>query len=380
MGNMAVICSDEELNRKVRDINENMPIPFSQAFLKTKTAAIQYLNYELPQINLIHWDDEKLPTGEIIQEIQKDPWLHYAATIFILGSSNEQDTLKKIQGTNLVAIIPKDKLVYFLPRVLKTLYDNQELLSQWNFHSLVKSSISGQFHLRRDAFDIITHTSLLGNFMYNSNLIDNNDKERFNVFMLEHLMKAVSFAQAGEESRITMIYQIHEAQSFFRLSLGSAQFNWKEQIPEEKTFGPLKTEFALDGRELLITIAHQKNLAAVLPSFFEKQTILECKEGDIVFDQGEESDHLYFIVSGKYEVSIGSKRISVLDPSNVFMGEMSFLLKNRRTATVRSLGQGKLIKISKQEFIDSLKTKPHYGFFLSRMLAERIVELHQMPS
>jgi len=56
---------------------------------------------------------------------------------------------------------------------------------------------------------------------------------------------------------------------------------------------------------------------------------------------------------------------------------MSFLLKNRRTATVKSLGAGVLIKIAKHEFLAGLKEKPHYSFFLSRLLAERLERLHQ---
>jgi hypothetical protein len=372
-----MMSTDEVINSKVREINNQLPTPFSLNFLKTKSSAVQFLNYELPEINILFWDDKSLDIPELVNIIKGDPWLHYAATIFILGETNEQQTLRKIEGTNMVAIIPQEKIAYFLPRVLAVLHDNRELLNQWNFHALVTSSLAGKFNLNRDAFDIITHTSLLGNFMYNSNLIDNNDKERFNVLMLEYLMKAVSYVGSSTESKLTLVYQIEHEKSTFRMSLNEADFNWEKEIPLPTDRGKLTTSFHRDGTELMVSIDHSKGLGQVVPKFFEAQTVQEFEPGETVFQQGEESNHLFFIVHGDFEVLVGEKRVTVLDPSDVFMGEMSFLLKNRRTATVKSLGHGKLIKISKQEFIDSLKEKPHYGFFLSRMLAERIVELHK---
>jgi hypothetical protein len=372
-----MMSTDEVINSKIREINNQLPTPFSLNFLKTKTSAVQFLNYELPEINILYWDDKSLDIPELVDVIKGDPWLHYAATIFILGKTNEQQTLRKIEGTNMVAIIPQEKISYFLPRVLTVLHDNRELLNQWNFHALVTSSLAGKFNLNRDAFDIITHTSLLGNFMYNSNLIDNNDKERFNVLMLEYLMKAVSFVGSSPDSKLSLVYQIDHDKSTFRMSLNEATFNWEKEIPNPTDRGRLSISFHHDGAELMVTMDHSKGLGQVVPKFFEAQTVQEFGPGETVFQQGEESNHLFFIIHGDYEVLVGDKRVTVLDPSDVFMGEMSFLLKNRRTATVKSLDQGKLIKISKQEFIDSLKEKPHYGFFLSRMLAERIVELHK---
>ena len=58
------------------------------------------------------------------------------------------------------------------------------------------------------------------------------------------------------------------------------------------------------------------------------------------------------------------KLVSALTPDDMFMGEMSFLLSNRRSATVVSKGKSVLIKISKQDFVNLIKDNPHYGIFL----------------
>jgi CRP-like cAMP-binding protein len=58
------------------------------------------------------------------------------------------------------------------------------------------------------------------------------------------------------------------------------------------------------------------------------------------------------------------------------MGEMSFLLSNRRSATVLAKGPAVLIEISKQDFVNLIKENPHYGIFLARLLAQRLARLN----
>ena len=60
------------------------------------------------------------------------------------------------------------------------------------------------------------------------------------------------------------------------------------------------------------------------------------------------------------------------------IGEMSFLLNDRRSATILASGNCKLIKIPKIDFLDMIRKNPHYGIFLSKMLAQRLFnQTHQ---
>jgi len=52
---------------------------------------------------------------------------------------------------------------------------------------------------------------------------------------------------------------------------------------------------------------------------------------------------------------------------------MSFLLNKRRSAMVKADTSGKLIKISRKTFVSVIKDYPHYGIFLSKLLAKRLV-------
>ncbi|MCF7929602.1 MAG: cyclic nucleotide-binding domain-containing protein, partial [Spirochaetales bacterium] len=86
----------------------------------------------------------------------------------------------------------------------------------------------------------------------------------------------------------------------------------------------------------------------------------------------------YYIVSGSLKIYAGGKLVSKLTPDDIFLGEMSFLLSNRRTASVISEGTSVLIQISKNDFINAVKEHPYYGIFLARLLARRLSRLNAL--
>ena len=113
-----------------------------------------------------------------------------------------------------------------------------------------------------------------------------------------------------------------------------------------------------------------------MPLIFSAQEEIAFKDREIVVREGEASDYLYYIVSGRFLVFSGNKYVSFLTPDDMFIGEMSFLLSNQRSATVVSKGESRAIKVSKQAFVDLIKQNPHYGIFLARLLAQRLTRLN----
>ena len=69
--------------------------------------------------------------------------------------------------------------------------------------------------------------------------------------------------------------------------------------------------------------------------------------------------------------------VSDLTPDDMFLGEMSFLLNNHRSATVKAAGSARLLRIPKQSFVNVIKKQPHYGIFLARLLAQRLDRLNR---
>ena len=131
------------------------------------------------------------------------------------------------------------------------------------------------------------------------------------------------------------------------------------------------------GNEVTLELRHAGSEGKVVPKVFTDQEEVVIQDGETVFTQGEKSNHLFYIVSGQFEIIANGKCVSVLSPQDIFLGEMSFLLNNRRSATVRAKGRGVLIKITKEAFINAIKERPHYGIFLARLLSQRLVKLHK---
>jgi CRP-like cAMP-binding protein len=130
------------------------------------------------------------------------------------------------------------------------------------------------------------------------------------------------------------------------------------------------------GNEVSFEIQHRRGESNTIPKIFAQSEELRFSDGDIICSEGEETDVLYYIVSGTLYVYAKGKLVSSLTPDDMFMGEMSFLLSNRRSATVVAKGAAVLIKISKQDFVNLIKENPHYGIFLARLLAQRLARLN----
>ena len=129
------------------------------------------------------------------------------------------------------------------------------------------------------------------------------------------------------------------------------------------------------GNEVTLFFQHHCNRASTLPPVFSDNEVVDFQPGDLVFQQGEESDYLYYLAEGTYRVEVDGKHIDNLTPDDVLVGEMSFLLEEVRSATVVATTPGKLIKISKKDFINIIQKQPYYGLFLSKLIAKR---LHRM--
>jgi CRP-like cAMP-binding protein len=118
-------------------------------------------------------------------------------------------------------------------------------------------------------------------------------------------------------------------------------------------------------------------LKRVIPPGFSSQDAKVVAAGEVIFKENATSNSLYYIVSGEYQVIIAGKDIAVLSPEDIFLGEMSFLLGNKRSATVIAMTEGKLVEISRSSFTDAIKAYPNYGIFLSKLLARRLKEANQ---
>jgi anti-sigma regulatory factor (Ser/Thr protein kinase) len=411
------ITSDKSLFQKVTKlIKKSQGGKEGAVQLRTHKKTIEYLNIEMPELMLINFSDTRIDAYKLLDIIMRDSWLLHGAIIAICKEYKDQDRIENIRGANFIAVLSDSDLDNNLPKALTILENNRRILFQREIDSDLVSNISGSFKLNNDFLEAKCYVNLICNFLYNSNRLDIDKKFNLRIALNEMLINAIEhgncnitydektdwLAEHGiidglfmermkdpsiAERKVTFEYTIEPTCSKFFIADEGDGFDWREvkdTSKEENLFelhgrGILMTKnvsrnitYNEKGNEVTFEIDHQKDRKGATPGLFQYIDVTNIKEGDIIFKEGEPSDYLYYIVSGEYNIIVKDTIVSSLYADDIFMGEMSFLLNNKRSATVVARSEGKLIKVSKMEFITAIKKKPHYALFLSRLLAQRI--------
>ena len=102
--------------------------------------------------------------------------------------------------------------------------------------------------------------------------------------------------------------------------------------------------------------------------------------GEKIAVQGEAGECMYVIQKGRAEVILerhdGEIRLSVLEAGDVF-GEMSLFTKQPRSATVRALGEVRVLKIDKRGFFKRVHQDPSMAFRILQKMSERIAAMDE---
>jgi hypothetical protein len=422
MKKIAVICADQKLNANIQYYCTKASEGFSPVFLLEEEKSLSYLKYELPEICIIHLTDKQINILSILKQIKRDPWFHYSGIIGIHNLADEKDLKDELRGSNIISLIHISRFDFSFPRVLRILNNNRQILFQREIQSQFLSSISGTFTIDNDPFDLKTYANLITNYLYNASFIKYNIKEKLLVTLMELLINAVEhgnckisnnekteWLSAGRDmmelireknknpeinkKKVHFSYKIAPDKSLFIIRDEGDGFNWQKWIMnEEDSEARLKAhghgimmsiiyvqnlKYNDKGNEVSFEVTHQQNESNLVPEAFSNENEAVFKDKEIVFSEGEESNYLYYIVSGKFRIEHNYKTLSILTPNDIFLGEMSFLLNNKRSATVRSIGESSVLKISKKDFVNAIKEKPHYGLFLARLIAQRLAILNQ---
>lgn len=100
--------------------------------------------------------------------------------------------------------------------------------------------------------------------------------------------------------------------------------------------------------------------------------------GEIIVRQGETGDCMFAIQKGRLEVLTGEKdreaRLAVMEEGEIF-GEMAIFEREVRSATVRALGEARVMTVDKKTFLRRVQEDPSLAFNLVRILSSRIRRL-----
>ena len=416
MRKVLTASSNENVISTVRNACKLYPSFFATDIFDATEDIIRYIDYELPEIKVIDFTSENIDCDKILQNIAEDTWLHYGGVIAVCKSHKQVEEIERRKNPNILAIQTIPDFQNHFVRILRILYQNQRFLFNRGMSDIAGTEESGSFIFGNDSMDCRFYTNFLVNYLYNTNRI--SDDDRFSLQMtfselvtnaLEHGNLEIDYATKTEwlgkggnmiqliqkraidprfaKRRIKISYDISRTASKFSITDDGNGFDWrsymsKTEADENMLHGRgislsknvVQTLTYNDkGNEVTFTIANLKNTASAVPGKMSQFETVEYKDKQVVCREGEYSNDLFFIISGRFAVYANKKLATVLTPNDLFIGEMAFLLNDRRTATILAVGDCRLIRIPKADFLLMIRKNPHYGIFLSKMLAQRLL-------
>ena len=422
MGTIPLISTNGALFTRVRQlVGKKRNADFNSAVLMQPALAIDFLNMEMPELVCIDFSDKNFNAFALMESIMADPWIFHGGIIALCGEFAELTRLDEIKGANIIVAILEDDLERQLPKIMEIVRNNRRILFQRDLGIDLVWNISGSFKMKNDPLEASCFANLISNFLVSCLRVGLEDKPVLALSIFEMLMNAIEHGNCGityeektqwlesgkmiqelisqkcenpriAKKRVILEYSIlPECARFFIADEGKG-FDWRRFVSGLHKTGALELHgrgitmtktlmrnlyYNETGNEVSFEIAYQRDVSAATPALFKFIAAKNVRAGQVVFRYGEQGNSMYYIVKGQYDVIVNGRTVSSLSPDDVFMGEMSFLLNNRRSATVTARTSGTLIPISKDDFIEAVKRKPHYALFLSKLLAQRIQRLNE---
>lgn len=414
MKKILVASTNAEVQIIVKSVCQKYSSYFDPIFCPDTDEALSYIDYELPELKLIDFTSSDIDCNRILAAIHSDPWLHNGGIIAVVPNPSVLQQIEDMKDPNILIVQTLYTFKQNFERLIRILWGNQKFLFNRGLQDRVGGQESGSFVCGNDPMDIRLYTSFLVNYLFCSNRISDDGRYALQTSLMELLTNALEHGNCGityEEKThwlesgnnildlinqkrqqedvakrvITISYLIGKDKSSFTIKDEGNGFDWRARLNTQTTEEMHGRGMALSnslvsdltynekGNEVSFNIENQKNASNNIPGIMVPFTTITYGPREIVCKQNEPSNDLYFIISGKYGVYADGKLISVLTPNDMFIGEMAFLLNDRRSATIMSAGDGKLIRIPKVSFLNLIRKNPHYGIFLSKLLAQRVV-------
>ncbi len=418
MNLVGVISSDEQINEIIRSEIENA---FGNTFMLTfpeQDDVLEFLNFDLPEIVIFNFSDPEVDVDSIVDQIRNDSWLHNFGIIGLFDATqySEEDLLRKLKNVNILALLSTSRIRSHIARSIKIINDNRQIIFQSEIASRFFERASGSFSVENDVLAASLYSGIAATTLAQRGYINPETKMHLQLSLAELMVNAIEHGNCGitfdektefldqglsvidlvaekckdpeiAAKRVSFEYDIQAEETKFVIRDEGDGFDVSGLNEKLKKEGEMalhgrgirmaaslakKLSYNKKGNAVTMIFPHNEKVIRDTPTGFSDEEELEVKKGDIIFKEGEMSNFLYYIASGKFSVFHKSRHVGMITPADIFMGEMSFLLNNRRSATVRAENEGKLVSISRKSFVTVLKEFPHYGIFLSKLLARKL--------
>ena len=424
MGILGVINSDPEINKLIDEAVKTDTVQrYFPKYFSNEIEIREFLNYDLPEIVIINFGDPNINIDRVVFLIKNEKWvLNFGIIgIFSAEKSNEESYLGKYKSINILTMMDINRLRTHLAKNLEIIENNYQVIFQREFARNLLDGASGSFTIENDILAIPLYAGIGATIMAQRSLINPDHKMQLQLALAELIVNAIEHGNcgityeektAGMEKGLSVVELVAERCKDPAIRKKKVEFLWDIQAEETRfvirdegkgfdvkahlekiaaqdkmsqhgrgmkiaSAFSTKLRYNSKGNEVMLILKHDESVENEVASGFSQERVHNFKAGDIVIRENEPSDYLYYIISGKYSVYHKSKKVGSLFPHDIFMGEIAFLLNQPRSASVRADTPGKLVPLSRKALVDIIRNYPHYGIFISRLLARRLVRANE---
>jgi anti-sigma regulatory factor (Ser/Thr protein kinase) len=388
-------------------------------FFTEEEDILAFLRYDFPEIVVVNFSDPLINIHTVLSRIEDDiSLLNFGVVgLYQNGKDTEDRILETYKSANILAILDNYQAGSHIVKTIRIIEQNYQIIFQREFNQNFLGEVSGSFIIDNDIMAVPVYAGMGAMLLSQRGLIEPAKRMSVQLVLSELIVNAVEHGNCGisydektaaMDRGLSVMELVAEKCKDPAIRAKKVEFLW--DIGKDRTAFVIRDQgkgfdvrahlkkiaaqdaMALHGRgikmasmyaaelryndtgnQVTVTIRHDANVERDVPVGFARGRVLTVKPGDIVLREDEPSDYLYYIISGSYSVYHNLKKVGTLSPQDIFMGEMSFLLNQRRSASVRADGSGKLILLTRKNFVNIIHSYPHYGIFLSKLLAKRLV-------
>ncbi len=102
------------------------------------------------------------------------------------------------------------------------------------------------------------------------------------------------------------------------------------------------------------------------------------EDGQVIVRQGETGDCMYVIQEGEVGVYLeddGQETLLARPGAGEMIGEMAIFERQPRSATVRAIGQARVLTVDRRNFLRRVQEDPSLAFQILETLSHRVREL-----